>query len=141
MVAITGISLPERIDAGVCSYEVRLDEHLTRVTNVWARIDWREAIISLAPNQRPDRMRAALLHECLHAVFDEVGLDCDLARINEDLEEQVINNLTGSLLLLLRRNPALVRFLLAEDEELASELLAPGANVITLPRERPQGSP
>ena len=75
----------------------------------WGLIDYGEALIVLQPTH-PDHVRLALLHEVLHGCW----------HLHEPLsetitEEQAIRTLTGSLLDTLRRNPALVAFLLTES--------------------------
>lgn len=59
----------------------------------------------------PSKLAETALHEALHAVFDQVGLD------DHPDEEAIISALAPTLLSLLRANPDFVAFLLTTDEE------------------------
>lgn len=56
------------------------------------------------------RLAETALHEVLHALFDQIGLN------HHPDEEAVISALAPSLLMLLRANPAFVTFLVAAEE-------------------------
>lgn len=70
----------------------------------------------------PAFVREALLHEVLHACVEAVALD-DILNGNE---EPVVDRLAGVLIGVLRDNPKLVRYLLA-DEKSTKETTCPPA--------------
>ncbi len=59
-----------------------------------------DQIIQVDRNQHPETRAETLLHECIHAVEDALGLD---------FEEAEVGVLSRGLFALLRDNPALVR--------------------------------
>lgn len=62
----------------------------------------------------PANVRDSLLHECLHAVLYCHGLG-KLLELDAEAEEKLVSGLAPAVLALLRRNPELVKFLLAKD--------------------------
>jgi hypothetical protein len=64
--------------------------------------------ISLSPKLGPDARAEVLLHECIHAIFEQTKLD---AGLKFDVAERLVEVLGYSVLDLLRRNPKLVAFL------------------------------
>lgn len=63
----------------------------------------------------PSALRVTLLHETLHALTHHAGLAGELNGHNDRLEEFVVQALAAPLLDTLRRNPALVAFLLDQS--------------------------
>lgn len=102
--------LPAHILVGPAVFTVSTDEvDLLRAANemhfdLLGHCDPRRSRITINPEQSSHRMRATLLHECLHAVFEQLGLA-------GDDEEATVARLAPALLDLLRRNPDLVTFL------------------------------
>lgn len=66
-------------------------------------------VIAIRPDMQEDRKRETLLHEAMHAAWDQTPL-----RNKESaLEEEVISALSPILFALLRDNPTVVRYLLS----------------------------
>ena len=67
--------------------------------------------IFLAPDLTPGTERVAMVHELIHACFDDVKVGGVLKK--EDDEEKVCLTLAPRLLEVIRRNPKLVAYLTA----------------------------
>lgn len=110
------MSHPETVVIGPLVYTVASDvstyaqavvEHNEQV---YGRIQHSEGRIILDPKQQEQHKRIALLHEVLHGCWHTTDpLD------PHDCEERAIRTLSGPLLDTLRRNPALVAYLLSEE--------------------------
>jgi hypothetical protein len=107
-------ALPTQIAIGPLVYAVTDDraEHNSISAesgeSTWGRILYAKGQIILNPEQNDAHKRYALLHEALHGCW-HVG-----TRSHED-DEAAIRALACPLLDMLRRNPDLVAYLLAED--------------------------
>ena len=110
------MALPDKVIVGALVYEVVSDAvaYAQAVVDhneqVWGRVHHDAGKIILDPKQAEQHKRVTLLHECLHACW-HVTDPAD----PHDAEEMAIRTLSGPLLDMLRRNPALVAYLLAED--------------------------
>ena len=108
------MELPKAIQIGALSYPIRTDRETINQatvdgkTDFWANIRFSETDIVLEPNQTLAHQRMTLLHEVLHGCFHTTML-------SKKWEETAVRLLTGPLLDVLRRNPELLAFLLAED--------------------------
>lgn len=109
-------SLPERITIGALTYTVASDAAtyaqavVDHDEQVYGRVNHDKGRIILDPMQHEQHRRMALLHEVLHGCWHMTDpLD------PHDAEEFAVRTLTGPLLDTLRRNPALVAYLLEED--------------------------
>ena len=108
------MSIPDSIQIGPYRFRVEATQSAIdrqRVEsgrqNRVGQLDIRHALIHVDPTLQPDVLADTLLHEVLHGVWAAVGLP------EEKLEaEQVVGALTPLLLDTLRRNPALVDYLL-----------------------------
>lgn len=95
------------VDAGAAS-ELSVD--LGETSTVLARI-------VVHPGQARTQLRDTLLHEALHALLDTAGLTAPgtyLTLHDHDDQERLIASLSPLLLDTLRRNPALLTFLLED---------------------------
>lgn len=107
--------LPAKVTVGPIVYSV-VDDAVSYAQTVvdfneqtWGRVQHHNARITLEPEQEDQHKRLALLHECLHACWHATDpLDPNNA------EEFAMRTLSGPLLDMLRRNPDLVEYLLAE---------------------------
>lgn len=98
---------PHRYKVAISSAEVNAEgaaqgNALSGCTDVPACEIW------LAPGQAPTQMRDTVLHEVMHAIWSVTGLSSEHT---DGFEEALIQRLTPALLELLRRNPALVKWL------------------------------
>jgi hypothetical protein len=110
------LSAPEKIIVGPMVYDVLNDTQsyaqavVDHNEQVYGRVNYGEARIILDPKQHEQHKRKALLHEVLHACWHVTDpLD------PHECEEMAVRTLTGPLLDVLRRNPAFVAYLLADD--------------------------
>jgi hypothetical protein len=106
-----------KIQVGPHNFSVEFNEDainrlsLDRQNDLIGHLERRSQTITIRPGLGVDLSAETLLHEVLHACFGMVGL----SGIDERLtEEDVIERLSPILLDTLRRNPHLVRFLLAQ---------------------------
>jgi hypothetical protein len=109
------IPLPDKIAIGPLTFRVTDDIHehnqgvVDDALDTYGRINYAKGRIILDPNQTDAHKRLALLHEVLHGCW-HVG---DRSHKND---EKAIRSLTGPLLTVLRGNPELMAYLLAEEE-------------------------
>lgn len=68
--------------------------------------------IVVRPGLPADKEREVLLHEVLHAVVTAANLGWE----DDSDEERIVRSMTGPLLDVLRRNPALVKYLTTTQE-------------------------
>lgn len=110
--------IPKTIRVGPHTYRVRSSQkHWDRLIASDAQWDGYSGLskhqpceIWLNPDQSASQMQDTLLHEALHALY----ACSNLAGLEEPAEENVVGHLTPWLLMLLRANPALTEYLLAE---------------------------
>lgn len=69
-----------------------------------------QQIIMLRPGMAPGFARQILVHEIVHQLFDDSGLE-----LEDALEEQVCLSLQAPLLAVLKDNPDLVAWLTSEE--------------------------
>ena len=106
--------LPSSIQIGPLPFTITDDlnaYHATAVENgaaVWGRIEYGKGRIILDPDQTVAHKRMALFHEVLHGAWH-------LTDRKHEEDEALMLALSGPLLDTLRRNPALVAYLLSED--------------------------
>jgi hypothetical protein len=104
--------LPDKVAIGPLTYHITEDEieHLREAAaegDTWGTIKYGKELILLNPDQGASHKRLALLHECLHGCWH-------LTEFSHQEDEDPIRRITGPLLDMLRRNPALVAYLLEE---------------------------
>lgn len=98
---------PKQVVVGPITYRVKV---VQRVSNTESLLGVTHKLekdeIRVARNQGHERMRETLVHELLHALWDQ-------AQLAEKDEEKIVRRLHGPLLALLRGNPELVEWLLS----------------------------
>jgi len=115
------VSLPEQIRVGPHTITIVSDQADMNRRSVEGKhdldgqFDHRKNEIAVHPGQHPDQQAETLLHEILHAVFGFTKLD-DLSN-----DEDVVNRLAPALLDTLRRNPALVMYLMGWSGDWAED--------------------
>lgn len=103
---------PRQIEVGYLEVEVQTEpDAVTRTiynsgTPVFGTYDERTGIIVLDTTTPMRIQQESLLHEILHAIFKQTGL-----QFEEDKEEAVVRSLSPFLLMLLRNNLKLVAWL------------------------------
>ena len=99
--------LPKSVKVGDFTYTVNPNDDFTQGAEVYAAVsDARlEIRIGIEPSTSPLRVRAALLHELVHAVVSVYGGD-------EDLDEPLLAALSSGLFQVLRDNPRVTGFIL-----------------------------
>jgi hypothetical protein len=108
---------PKRINVGPFVYDVTFDRATmdARVreesTALIGHHDGAVLTIDIDPDQAVGQARDTLLHELLHAIADVTGL----SEAWGDREEEFVGRLSPAILDTLRRNPKLVRYLIADD--------------------------
>lgn len=65
------------------------------------------------PDLAPEQMRATVIHECLHAMFESSGLRA--AGVESNIEEAIVSSFEALLLRFIRDNGALVDWLYEEE--------------------------
>jgi hypothetical protein len=108
------VGLPATVEIGPFTYDVTTDPaEIDTITTdaVLAAIDPASLLIGIEPTQDLGQMRDSLLHEVLHGITFVNGLDME---IDAAQLEEIVNRVSPLLLDTIRRNTALVAFLLAE---------------------------
>lgn len=105
--------LPLTIEIGprryrvVCTPEKTRDHLLDK--NIWGQIDHGASVITLDHLLAEDKRRSVLLHEVIHGCFNVAG---GLSEQDRAEEETIVHRLEDVFLDTLRRNPALIEYLL-----------------------------
>lgn len=106
---MTSPSLPDSIEIGPFTYTITTDRD--GMGKAVGQTAMEAQTIQLDDRQAHQHLAETLLHETLHAVVDLTGLGYEMG--DKDEEERIVRRLAPILLLVLRTNPALVKFLLA----------------------------
>lgn len=108
---------PDVITVGPFPYHIIYDGGATAKRSVVAladlvgQCDLNALTIWIDPDRPEARIRETLVHELLHALWDVAGLPSrDTERVGQ---EETVDALASGLTLLLRDNPALVKYLTA----------------------------
>lgn len=116
------MTLPAAVQIGPHRYDVQCDADATVALRELApdRIGSSDAgalRIQIAHHLHPSQQQDTLLHEILHMLLHQLGLQPSLANAShdDDVEERVVHALAPALLDLLRRNPDLVAYLVADQ--------------------------
>lgn len=111
------VSLPSKIDVGPVSYLLMLNDS-TRIRgqefirgNVLGETGHDQLEIVIDPNQPPGRLRDTVFHETMHVAMHLTGIDFELGT---EKEEHYVRRLSSIILEILRRNPDLVEYLMAD---------------------------
>lgn len=106
---------PSSVVVGPFTYTVTVDQASIDAASVGAdtslrgETDHALATIVIDPKLGPVQTAETLLHEVLHTVFTVAGITQDFG---DEKEEQIVNRTAPLLLDLLRRNKALVDYLM-----------------------------
>jgi len=98
-------ALPERVRVGPYTYAVQV----TFKGQNWGHIDHTQQRITIDQNMTDERQRICLWHELKHAVNEITAVG------NDDNEERFVQSSAPLEVQLLRDNPALVAYLIADD--------------------------
>lgn len=107
------MDLPDRVLIGPLKYDIGFDDFAADEDEGWlyGQTRHRSATIRINPNQALTQMRDTVLHEILHATFNQFPNELD-----HDTEEKFIRGLTPHLLSVIRFNPEIIEFLMEEDD-------------------------
>lgn len=105
-------SLPNTVKVGAYDWAVILMAEGEGDNNVCGEADFAVNHLRLWPTRltSPGHAVGILLHECLHVIFDNQGLE-QLKRGKDEREEQIIMGFEAGLISLLRDNPKLVTWM------------------------------
>lgn len=114
---MTTVKPPGKVKVGHLTYAVEVSAKRCSDADVmYGQSDMRTAEIILNPAQCDGQLRDTTLHEVLHALMDQMGVqkggDKALLATTDD-EERMVHALAPLLLGVLRDNPDLVAFLVA----------------------------
>lgn len=102
------MKMPESVETGPFLYRVHLSEIALDGYN--GGTNFNNRVIAIDGNITLDGQRETLLHEVLHCTLDLTGL----RSMGKDEEENLVASLSPWLLMVLRDNPELVKFLCAK---------------------------
>jgi hypothetical protein len=110
--------LPKSVRVGPATYSISRTEgdflaacHQAQ-TNLLGWTNHTANRIVLRPDQGASSFRDTLLHECLHAVTDTIGLHDE---IGADEDEKLVRRLTPAVLDFIRDNPKLIEYLVEDS--------------------------
>lgn len=72
------MNIPEHIKIGGMEYRIKLKENTMHADNknrLMGTIDHMKHVIKLSTKQDADEMQATLLHEVIHAIFQQAGME------------------------------------------------------------------
>lgn len=103
---MASVAIPEEIVVGIYRYRTEWAERLTSPDHVRlnGRCNTSDLVIKIDSSMEDQRILVTAVHELLHAIEDERGLD---------LEERDVNQLAFGITALLLDNPALTRLFLS----------------------------
>lgn len=98
-------TLPRRIKVGAYDWRVKVD---TNAGDDYGEADYQNAVITVWPasHQSPERLVGTVLHELLHVIYANEGLD-----VNGDVEEGIVASFETGLISLFRDNPKLLNWI------------------------------
>ena len=97
------MQLPKKVKIGCFTYVVEAwSEDLAEAAKSFGSCSNRHHRIQVATHYSDDKVRAILLHEVLHAIWDVWSLE------DEDDEERIIRTLTHGLMAVINDNPKLL---------------------------------
>lgn len=111
-------SIPTSVEVAHISYRIDHNGQRARDAEVYGMCHVDRAEIVIGTSMAPAQKRDTLLHELLHALCDVMGVSKGGSAAllpTQDDEERFVHALSPLLLDMLRSNPELVDFLLAED--------------------------
>lgn len=103
------MKLPKHVTVGPHRYRIRSTgkSTLLDLQGLMGQTDSRSNEILVSPDQSDGQQADTLLHEILHAAYDQTSL----RRLDAEAEEAVVSALTPILLGVLRNNPDIVKVL------------------------------
>lgn len=103
------MKLPKHVTVGPHRYRIRSTgkRTLLKLQGLMGQTDSRSNEIHVSPQQSDDQQADTLLHEILHAAYDQTSL----RHLDAEGEEAVVSALAPILLGVLRNNPDVVRVL------------------------------
>ena len=110
---------PKKVAVGHVVYDIREEDRLSEITGTSGTCGQDVQVILIDTQLGPDQERETVLHELLHAIFYATSASKMLEELEKvadvkDLEERFIQPVAGRLLEVLRDNPGLVEYLVAE---------------------------
>jgi hypothetical protein len=105
------VALPSKVKVGSAKYAVSFDPNML---DDFCKTQFKTESIILRPGDTVRVTRDTLLHEVLHTVTFQTNLYNELG---DEKEESFVWRIAPVLLTVLRENPELVAYLLAEDGE------------------------
>lgn len=107
--------LPSSVEVGGVDYRLSFyGEEDHRTHNTYGMCDKVHKVIALSPLMREEQAATTVLHEVLHAIVEEYGMD---EVVPEGLEEYIVKVMANGLSSALRKKPELLRVLAASEEE------------------------
>ena len=100
---------PSPVKVGAFRYTVSEEPIPHEEQPAWGLTEPRSERITLEPGQSPNFKRDTFLHELLHACLFASGMP-----LGHEEEERIVSALTPILLDTLRRNPAVVAYLMSD---------------------------
>lgn len=110
------MTLPKTVTVGNVTYEIKATKEAIATVSVKCRhelsghCDYEAQVIALDPDMGPDTTKEVLVHELLHAACRAAGAD-PVEDDDKNQEERYVLPMAPSLLLVLRQNPSLVKYL------------------------------
>lgn len=93
------------------TYKVTVIRDMASVDDALGKCKPEHCAIWIAKDQNEQQVRDTLLHEILHAVYSEMGIEED---VKEEQEETIVRRMGTGLLYVIRNNPELMELLQQE---------------------------
>ena len=100
------MTIPESIKIGGFDWNIKRDINVTSEGNVFGSAHYKSQSIFIEPEPFCTKQKAeqCLLHETIHAIFWQTGLNQRINNINKDLEEEIVSALAHGLYQVLKDN-------------------------------------
>lgn len=99
-------TLPRKIKVGAYDWRIKVD---TNPSEDYGEADYDKAVITVWPanHQSPERLVGTVIHELLHVIYANTGLD----EVQGDGEEKIVSGFETGLVSLFRDNPKLLNWI------------------------------
>ena len=108
------MNIPDKIKIGYRNYAIEKNDRVwNKQTDSYGQFLSKEGIICLSSEEDSISQANTLIHEILHGIVYQWGLESQL----DDKEEQIVNTMANGITTVIRDNPWLLSFIKNKVEE------------------------
>jgi len=98
------MKIPKQLKCGGLIFQVKESQEVANASNVWGQTQFRQQKIFLETSETQQKKEETFLHEILHICLWQSGIGSRLARIDKDLEEDIVGSIDSYLYQILKDN-------------------------------------